>query len=62
MGRKHVKLRVIGGMTVTEEKYLGPLSHLLLKKSLNIRDNTTGTSPTIERIALLKETPEHVYY
>jgi len=62
MGRKHFKLRVIGGMTVTEEKYLRPLSHLLLQKSLNIGDNTAGTSPTIERVALLHETPDHIYY
>jgi hypothetical protein len=62
MGRKHFKLRVIGGMTVTKEKYLSPLSHLLLKKSLNIRDNTTGTSPTIKRVTLFHETPDHIYY
>jgi hypothetical protein len=62
MGRKHLELRVIRGVTVTKEEYLRPLANLLLQKSLNVGDDVTDSSPTIQGITLLQETPNHIYY
>jgi len=62
MGRKYFELRVIRGVTVTKEEYLRPLANLLLQKGFNIGDDTTDSSPTIQGVTLLQETPNHVYY
>jgi len=62
MGRKYFELRVIRGVTVTKEEYLRPLANLLLQKSLNVGDDATDSSPTIQGITLLQETPNHIYY
>jgi hypothetical protein len=47
-------------MTVTDEEHLSALGQFLLQKALNIRNDTSGFRPDVQRVALLEKTSEHV--